>query len=120
MTLSIGLDIEPQAQDWKSQGVCAGTYSNLWFPYGDGDDSGLRHHVKETARAKELCFTCPVRIECLTYALDTNQRWGIWGGFGPEERTTASRAIRKSRASGKPFNLATYRVKTPGRSKVSV
>lgn len=35
---------------------------------------------KEKYEAKNLCFSCPVRKECLKFALDHKQIWGIWGG----------------------------------------
>lgn len=36
--------------------------------------------------ATEGCMACPVRGECLLYALASEQRHGIWGGLTPEER----------------------------------
>lgn len=35
--------------------------------------------------AKKVCKTCPVRSECLEYALENFISFGIWGGLtGPE------------------------------------
>ena len=31
-------------------------------------------------RAKQLCFECPVRLECLSMALERKETWGVWGG----------------------------------------
>lgn len=33
-----------------------------------------------------ICEGCPVQHECLLYALETNQRWGVWGGTTEEDR----------------------------------
>lgn len=30
--------------------------------------------------AKNLCFQCPVRKDCLQWALEHKQIWGVWGG----------------------------------------
>lgn len=54
--------------------------------------------------AKNLCFTCPVRKECIKYALETNTIDGIWGGRSEGEirRTLSVNAegneIRRKRA----------------------
>jgi WhiB family redox-sensing transcriptional regulator len=45
------------------------------------------------ARAKSYCAKCPVRAECLDYAIDHDIRHGIWGGKSERER----RAIRRRR-----------------------
>ncbi len=36
--------------------------------------------LKEKYDAKNLCYSCPVRKECLKWALDNKQIWGVWGG----------------------------------------
>ena len=36
--------------------------------------------------AVQCCDGCPVRRECLEYALAADERYGIWGGKTPEER----------------------------------
>jgi len=33
-----------------------------------------------------MCSGCPVKITCFEYALETDQRHGIWGGTSPNER----------------------------------
>lgn len=43
------------------------------------------------AKAKAICATCPVAGECLTWAIETNQTEGVWGGHTPKER----RALRR-------------------------
>jgi WhiB family redox-sensing transcriptional regulator len=43
--------------------------------------------------AKAICAPCPVRTECLEYALDGGEHFGIWGGTSERER----RRIRKRR-----------------------
>jgi WhiB family redox-sensing transcriptional regulator len=53
----------------------------LFFPvakYGPG--------ASETDRAKAVCAGCPVRRQCLQYALATRQMHGVWGGLTEDER----------------------------------
>ena len=39
-----------------------------------------------TREAKRVCLTCDVRNECLEYALQNDERFGIWGGLSERER----------------------------------
>lgn len=36
--------------------------------------------LDDQQRAQNFCFGCDVRSECLKWALDTKQLWGVWGG----------------------------------------
>nr|WP_168720514.1 WhiB family transcriptional regulator [Streptomyces sp. SAT1] len=36
--------------------------------------------------AKSVCYGCPVRVECLSYALDQRMEHGVWGGMTERER----------------------------------
>lgn len=72
------------AADWRNRAACAGFHHALFFPVGDADATRVE-------RAREICTTCPVTEECLEYALETNQRAGIWGGSTEEERKSLRR-----------------------------
>lgn len=58
--------------------ACAGIDPEVFYP--DRGDS------KTAKQARELCGRCPVRQPCLDWAVETRQRWGVWGGTTPEER----------------------------------
>ncbi|GAA5021736.1 WhiB family transcriptional regulator [Actinopolymorpha pittospori] len=68
-----------------------------WFPPQPPEtSSGARAHYEHTARA--LCTPCPVRAECLEFALrqEAGQRaWGIWGGLAPWQREPLVKARRR-------------------------
>lgn len=49
------------------------------------------------AQAKAVCATCPVRAECLQYALDEEIWHGMWGGLTERERFACR---RRRRAAG--------------------
>jgi WhiB family redox-sensing transcriptional regulator len=61
---------------WQDQGVCAEADPDAWFPEKGGSNR----------EAKRICRICPVRAECLEYALEHDQRFGIWGGTSERER----------------------------------
>jgi WhiB family redox-sensing transcriptional regulator len=65
-----------QDQDWRAHGACAKTDPDLFFAVG-----ALEHK-----QAKLVCRTCPVRRECLSYAMDAPVDHGIWGGLTERER----------------------------------
>lgn len=35
---------------------------------------------EERHEAKNICYKCPVREQCLKWALENKEIWGIWGG----------------------------------------
>ncbi|HET6925155.1 MAG TPA: WhiB family transcriptional regulator [Candidatus Saccharimonadales bacterium] len=37
-------------------------------------------------QAKKVCADCPVQAQCLTWALNARERWGVWGGMTVAER----------------------------------
>lgn len=71
---------------WRSAAICRDTDPDLFFPVGT-----TGYALVQIDRAKQVCDECPVKTECLDYALETNQDSGIWGGTSEEER----RAIRR-------------------------
>ena len=46
------------------------------------------------AKARAICARCPVRVECLEFALETNSEYGIWGGVTETERKRMRRERR--------------------------
>ncbi|MFB9207567.1 WhiB family transcriptional regulator [Nonomuraea spiralis] len=46
-----------------------------------------------TVLARRICQGCPVRVQCLTWAVETGEAEGMWGGTTPDER----RRIRATR-----------------------
>ena len=76
---------------WQDRALCAQTDPEAFFPEKGGS----------TREAKRVCRSCEVRAECLEYALENDERFGIWGGLSERER----RRIKRER---------------PGRSRGSV
>ena len=66
--------------DWRDA-ACRDADPELFFP--DGDTRSARAQVK---MAKLICRGCPVSATCLSWALDSNQEAGIWGGLTEDER----------------------------------
>jgi len=48
------------------------------------------------AKAKAVCARCPARAECLAFALDTREAYGVWGGASEDERRAMLRQRRRA------------------------
>lgn len=66
---------------WRTNAICRDTDPELFFPVGTTGQALL-----QIAKAKGVCCQCPVKVECLDFAMETNQDTGIWGGTSEEER----------------------------------
>ncbi|MDX1450034.1 MAG: WhiB family transcriptional regulator [Acidimicrobiia bacterium] len=73
------IEIEPQF--WREGAACVSRPEVDFFT-----DRG-----EEIVRAKAVCDGCPVRDECLVFAIETNQADGIWGGYTWKERAKIRR-----------------------------
>jgi len=74
--------------DWRRDAICRDTDPDLFFPVGTTGNA-----LVQIERARQVCFECTVRVECLEFALETNQDAGIWGGTSEEERRVIRRRI---------------------------
>ena len=82
---------------WLGRAACAGMDGPLFF--GPEDEARPEREIRE-ARAKAVCQLCPVRGQCLDYALGNSIRYGIWGGLNQEERARERRRrVRRPRAA---------------------
>jgi WhiB family redox-sensing transcriptional regulator len=69
---------------WQERANCLGVDPDLFFP----------ERGASTREAKAVCRGCEVRVECLEYALEHGEKFGIWGGLSERER----RRVRRQRA----------------------
>jgi WhiB family redox-sensing transcriptional regulator len=74
---------EPEIVTWREFAACQDVTNVDFFP--SPEDVGA------IGAAKAICASCPVVEECLSYALETRQTDGIWGGQTPKERTKLRR-----------------------------
>lgn len=76
--------------NWMAQGLCRFEPPATFFP-----SDGVGVEV-----AKRICATCPVKAECLEYALDNRIDHGVWGGTSERQRR---RLLKKRRVAGAPL-----------------
>lgn len=82
---------------WREDAACRGkdVDRSWWFPEGYGREQ------RSAARALRVCAVCPVRAECLEYALAVPEKHGVWGWMTESERRQEQRRRdREAAASG--------------------
>ena len=75
------------ADEWLTQALCR-TYPAhqaevRWFPESNREDDSSAN------KGLAVCFRCPVRRECLTWAVEHEETIGTWGGATATQRYDA-------------------------------
>ena len=61
--------------NWRDDAACLDADPDLFFPVGTTGPA-----LKQIDNAKRICQACPVRKQCLAWALDLDATAGVWGG----------------------------------------
>jgi WhiB family redox-sensing transcriptional regulator len=93
---------------WRSRAACDPSTIEMFFV---PDDVPAREARRREQAAKRVCAGCPVRRQCLRYALDAGERYGVWGGLNPAER---ERVQPPARASRRPVSRSRRRDQEAG------
>lgn len=93
---------QPTEQDWRQLAACRREDPELFYPTGN---SGPAYQRQEAA-AKAVCRRCPVRQQCLTWAMD-HLPHGIAGGLTETERSQGRNPSRERRTSTRPSERVT-------------
>jgi WhiB family transcriptional regulator, redox-sensing transcriptional regulator len=80
---------------WQDKAACRGLDIELFF--GPDGERGSEREYREW-NASQVCAGCPVRSECLDYAVDRPEKYGMYGGMNEDERK-AERRRRMRRPS---------------------
>lgn len=108
-----GFGLDPEREEWMDRALCAQTDPEAFFPEKGGS----------TREAKMVCLDCPVRDACLEYAIEHDERFGIWGGHSERERRRLKRgeAVTPSltnkpnrKANGHGFRCQCWECRHPG------
>ncbi|MBP2322896.1 WhiB family redox-sensing transcriptional regulator [Kibdelosporangium banguiense] len=79
--------------DWRHRAACRDEDPELFFPVGNSGPALL-----QIAEAKGVCHRCPVTSSCLSWALESGQDAGVWGGMSEDERRALKRRNARTRA----------------------
>jgi WhiB family redox-sensing transcriptional regulator len=91
--------------EWRHQAACRSADPELFFPI-----SRTGAGLAQVEQAIRICQGCPVRVDCLTWALGRGMTHGVWGGLDEDQRQSMQRRSTQSRTS------PDHRGRPPGRS----
>jgi len=69
--------------------------NELFYPKEGRSDTRVSPDYDD---GKRVCASCDVRLQCLNFALETKQEYGLWGGLAPSERRVVLRRRRRDAA----------------------
>lgn len=69
---------------WMADALCTQTDPEAFFP----------EQGEATIPATKVCASCDVKEQCLAYALETDQRFGVWGGLNTNARRKLRRDVK--------------------------
>lgn len=79
--------------DWRHRAACRDEDPELFFPVGN---TGLA--LLQIDEAKSVCRRCALMETCLSWALETGQDAGVWGGMAEDERKALKRKVARNRS----------------------
>lgn len=94
-TIASGVSTSAPAGDWMDEARCAEIGTDLFFPEPGGDKG---------ESAKSICRRCPVRAQCLQYAMEwedgsDRMSFGVYGGLTAKERRRLRETARREKAA---------------------
>lgn len=81
---------------WQREGRCFGVGSNYFF--GDEKQQPTMS-IKQVRQASKLCDVCPVYRECLRWALENNEEYGVWAGTSGRTRRKIQKVLGTGQAT---------------------
>jgi WhiB family transcriptional regulator, redox-sensing transcriptional regulator len=85
-TTDLRIDDDLLVIEWRDLAACNGHDPELFFPAGETGPA-----AEQIRHAKRICASCEVQEDCLSYAIETNQVSGVWGGLTEDERRPVRR-----------------------------
>lgn len=72
-----------EERPWVVFSACRDKEPGIFFP----------EDRKAADEALAICATCPVRVDCLEYAVEADIRYGVWGGLTERQRRRLVREL---------------------------
>lgn len=83
---------------WRDRAACLDEDPELFFPIGKTGPA-----FRQIEKAKAVCRRCSVVETCLSWAMESRQEDGVWGGLAADDRL----ALKRRNARARRANPAT-------------
>lgn len=87
-------------QSWREHAACAKLPKDLFFYEGRG-----QKQKQELLDSVSVCLSCPVRRQCLEFAVKNNEPYGQWAGTFPAERAKMYKEYLATGIVGTPITV---------------
>jgi WhiB family redox-sensing transcriptional regulator len=77
---------------WRDRSACLDEDPELFFPIGNSDPA-----LRQIETAIAVCHRCEVIETCLSWAMESRQEDGVWGGLSADERRALKRRNARAR-----------------------
>ena len=81
---------------WRDRAACLDEDPELFFPIGNTEPA-----FRQIEEARAVCLRCEVIEICLSWAMETRQEAGVWGGQSAEQRQSLKRRNARARRAGR-------------------
>ena len=87
----------PSVFEWLADlfGLSIVEVPDIWFPVKHENAAATAKLAKSVCLGTDGQDPCPVLSICREYAIERNERFGVWGGMSEVERTSVRRHRRK-------------------------
>lgn len=70
--------------------------TDAWFPQKGGDAGKRARCAKAVCNGDDGRPPCPLLYACREYAVEANEKYGIWGGMSEQDRAKLRRCRRRT------------------------
>ena len=81
--------------DWRDYTACQYIEGGTSIFFEDDNDDTPKYYYPHEDKAKAICAVCPVKDDCLDWAMEVWEEWGIFGGLTFPERRKLRKQMEK-------------------------
>ena len=99
-------EIPWERKEWRGYAKCADSDTETYYPPRSRERyKPIADQSKGVCKGHDTGTECPVRTQCLTYAIAKDELHGIWGGLSHRERNAL---VKKWALAGRPQPLSAF------------